>query len=88
MLNETFSVIFKHCADDAKFLSSKTLNFALLIFRGRPDIMTLESQSHNFGYSRKDIDGQFPENGKCIKGCPDTLSTNLDLPSLKSALEK
>ena len=50
--------------------------------------MTLESQSHNFGYSRQDIDGQIPENGKCIQNCADTLSTNLDLPSLKSVLEK
>ena len=58
------------------------------IFSGRPDIMTLEKQAHNCGYSRKDIDGKLPDNEKCIDGCPDVMSTNLDLSSIKSALEK
>ena len=78
LLHQIFNTIFRN----------EKRSICTQIFRGRPDIMTLESQSHNFGYSRQDIDGQIPENGKCIQNCPDTLSTNLDLPSLKSVLER
>ena len=58
------------------------------IFSGRPDIMTLEKQAHNCEYERQDIDGKMPDNEKCIDGCPDVLCTNLDLSSIKLALEK
>lgn len=46
---------------------------------GIVQVLTLEAQAFNTGYSSLDITGLQPKNGVCVEGCSDSLQSSIDM---------